>query len=244
MPPFANQDWEPFSRDAVVAVALREWRMFGQPVDDDPPGTRPPPLPWEMPERQAGFWQRVGEYWWIGLDPGTPEASYTGKHDAEGAVFRPIRTGPMPGQPPLSLMSCGSPGRPNQFPYSQNHSTYINAAISGAPGLAARRPETYAPQPGDLICTGRGSAAAMRFADLPTAGSFPSHCDIVVRSEPGQLTVIGGNVDDAVTAKHVPTTPNGMLATPEGVVIDTRYTWFVVLVPAYQPPEPMEVSSR
>jgi hypothetical protein len=41
--------------------------------------------------------------------------------------------------------------------------------------------------------------------------------------------VIGGNVDDAVTMKHVPTTTDGMLAGPDGTVVDPRYGWFVVI---------------
>ena len=59
---------------------------------------------------------------------------------------------------------------------------------------------------------------------------FPAHCDIVVdTSVPGQIAVIGGNVDDAVTMKHVPVTADGKLAAPDGVVLDTRYPWMVVL---------------
>ena len=41
--------------------------LFGQPVDDDPPGTRPE-LGEDKPERLPGLWQRVGEYWWLGQD--------------------------------------------------------------------------------------------------------------------------------------------------------------------------------
>ena len=75
--------------------------------------------------------------------------------------------------------------------------------------------------PGDLICTGRGSAGTLRYDDLP-AGKFPAHCDIVVDTAvPGQIAVIGGNVDDAVTLKHVPVTPDGKLAGPDGVVLDS-----------------------
>ena len=48
-------------------------------------------------------------------------------------------------------------------------------------------------------------------------------------SVPGQIAVIGGNVDDAVTMKHVPVTADGKLATPDVVVLDTRYPWMVVL---------------
>ena len=56
--------------------------------------------------------------------------------------------------------------------------------------------------------------ATLRYDDLP-AGRFPAHCDIVVDTAvPGQIAVIGGNVDDAVTMKHVPVTPDGKLAGP------------------------------
>src|SRR5689334_5635431 len=50
VPDFARRPYAPFARDSVIAIALREWRLFDRPVDDDPPGTRPPPLPEEKPE--------------------------------------------------------------------------------------------------------------------------------------------------------------------------------------------------
>ena len=79
--------------------------------------------------------------------------------------------------------------------------------------IVAEPPEAYAPRPGDLICLGRGGARDLRYDDLP-AGHFPGHCDIVVdTSVPGQISVVGGNVDDAVTLKHVPVAPDGRLAT-------------------------------
>ena len=36
-----------------------------------------------------------------------------------------------------------------------------------------------------------------------------------------------------VTLKHVPTTPEGWLAGPDGVVLDGRFPWFVVVRVAY-----------
>jgi hypothetical protein len=69
----------------------------------------------------------------------------------------------------------------------------------------------------------------LRYDDLP-AGQFPGHCDIVVDTQtPGVIAVVGGNVDDAVTMKHVPVTPDGKLAGADGTVLDTRYPWMVVL---------------
>jgi hypothetical protein len=120
------------------------------------------------------------------------------------------------------------------FPYSASHSDYINLAKQMKLGqtsgwlIVAEPLEAYAPQPGDLICLGRGGARDLRYDDLP-AGHFPGHCDIVVdTSVPGQISVVGGNVDDAVT-KHVPVASGGRLATPDGQIIDPRYKWMVVL---------------
>ena len=64
VPPFARWPYQPFSREAVVQIALREWRAFGQPIVY--PDTE---LPFDN-ERLEGLWQRVGEYWWLGLPMG------------------------------------------------------------------------------------------------------------------------------------------------------------------------------
>jgi len=229
VPPFAAVPWQALSRADVVAIAQREWLLFGQKIDDDPPGTRPPPAPEDKPERMPGLWQRIGEYWWIGQDPDEIEVSWTGIHDAQGAVFPPDQDGQYAWSAAFISYVMRIAGAGRDFPYSPNHSTYINAAASGATKLLrAYRPAEYAPLPGDLICHGRGLAAKLTFDDLPTSGSFPSHCAFVTAVAQGTLTIIGGNVDDAVTLTHVPVTPQGMLADAKGVV-DTRYPWMVVL---------------
>ncbi len=240
-PAFVNVPYEPLSRQSVIAIALREWRLFDRPVDDDPPGTRPPPLPDQKPERWPGLWQRVGEYWWLGVDPDDKEATWTGKHDQYGVEFPAGEDGQYAWSAAFVSYVMRTAGAGPRFPYSPSHSDYINAAADTALGRAtgwvvrAERPEAYAPRPGDIICMGRGWAARLRFGDLPTA-PFPGHCDIVVQAAPGTLSVIGGNVDDAVTMKHVPVTPDGKLARPDGVVVDTRYPWLVVLRVLYDGP--------
>ncbi len=234
VPPFASAQWEPFSRQDAVAIALREWRLFGQPVDDDPPETRPIPPPDQKPEREAGLWQRVGEYWWIGQDPGEREVAWTGMHDEAGTIFEARRDSAFAWSAAFISYVMRIAGAGPDFPYSPNHSTYINAAASGTNKvLQAYAPASMAPLPGDLICLGRGRSAALTFADLPTAAPFPGHCDIVVQSAPGTLNVVGGNVDDAVTMKHVPVGATGLLTGPDGKVLDTRYPWMVVLKIAY-----------
>jgi hypothetical protein len=235
VPPFARVPYEAISRQAVVAIALREWRLFGSPVDDNPPGAYKPATPQDKPERQEGLWQRVGEYWWLAMNAGAQEAAWTGEHDASGQVFPASEDGNYAWSAAFVSYVMRIAGAGPHFPYSASHSDYIDIAKQQALGktsgwlVIAQRPEAYAPQPGDLICLGRASARDLRYDDLP-AGHFPGHCDIVVdTSVPGQIAVVGGNVDDAVTMKHVPLTPDGKLATPDGQVLDTRYPWMVVL---------------
>ena len=129
VPPFARIPYEPFSRDAVVAIALREWRLFGSPVDDNPPGSYRPAAPDDKPERQQGLWQRVGEYWWLAMNAGDPESAWTGKHDATWRRVSGQRGWrPMPGRPRLSPTSCALPAPVRDFPYSASHSDYIDIA--------------------------------------------------------------------------------------------------------------------
>ena len=239
VPPFARLGYAPFSRADAIAIALREWRVFESPVDDDPPGTRPPRGPDEKPERYPGLWERVGEYWWSGEDAGSVTAYWTGKHDANGQVFPAGQDGHYAWSAAFISYIMRIAGAGERFPYSAAHADYINAAKTQADAgggpliVTAQRVDAYAPVPGDIICMARGHSGALTYDQLPTPSSFPGHCDIVVAAGGGQLTVIGGNVDDAVTEKHVPTTPSGMLADPVTGVVDTRYPWFVVLRVTY-----------
>lgn len=230
IPPFARRPFAPFSRAAVVAIALREWRLFGQPIND---ADREDPT---KPERQEGLWQRVGEYWWLGLDRDAPEVAWTGQHDGEGTIFPPEIDGDFAWSAAFISYVMRIAGAGDRFPYAADHAVYINAAKRQAQGSESRwivsteRPEDYAPVPGDLICHGRGRAASLRFDDLPTAGLFPAHCDIVVdTSHPGTIAAIGGNIGDAVSLRHMPVTADGKLARPDGVVLDPRRNWMAVL---------------
>ena len=229
MPPFARVPYEPFSRDAAVAIALREWRAFGSPVDDSLPDREHPVVPEVKPEREQGLWQRIGEYWWLALDAGSPESGWTGRHDAEGRVFPPDDDGRFAWSAAFVSYVMREAGARDGFPYSASHWEYVDAAFAQEPGVLLRteRPAAYAPQDGDLICIGRESARGIRYDDLPAR--FAGHCDVVVGTAPGELTVVGGNVNDAVTMKHVPVTDTGTLATPDGTVVDPRYGWFVVV---------------
>jgi len=227
IPPFARWPYQAFSREAAVQIALREWRAFGQPIVF--PNTELP----EDEEREEGLWQRVGEYWWLGLDPRWREQNWTGIHDENGVIFPASDDGNYAWSAAFISYVMRMAGAGARFPYSETHADYIDAArrhgmgLEPSTALTAERIEIYAPQRGDLICYWRGRRP-VSYDDLP-ADRFPGHCDIVVAIRPGELDVIGGNVDNAVAMRHIPATLDGHLAGPDGIVIYPDHPYFVVL---------------
>jgi hypothetical protein len=230
-PPFAQRPYESFSRTDAVAVALDEWRLWGMRVDDTG-GAGYVQTNATMAEREPGLWQRVGEYWWEGMNADQPDNAWTGKHDAQGKVFSVAANGDYAWSAAFISYVMRIAGAGQKFPYAPDHATYINDAARAAQGevrnplLIARDPASYAPRLGDLLCFGRDGAAGMRFADLPTRDNFPAHCSIVVGGGAQRLCVVGGNVDDAVTMEHLHTDAQGELA-------GNRENWFVVLQVMY-----------
>jgi Uncharacterized protein conserved in bacteria (DUF2272) len=228
IPPFARWPYQPFSREAAVQIALGEWWAFRKPVVY--PNVELP----EDEEREEGLWQRVGLYWWLGLDPSWREQGWTGIHDENGRVFSDTQDGYFAWSAAFISYVMRLAGAGSSFPYSETHADYIDAAARRDPGIAleAHRVQDYAPQRGDLICLWRGRRP-VTFEELPTS-RFAGHCDIVVEIKAGQLNVIGGNVDNAVAMKYVPVTADGRLAGPDGIVVDPDHHWFVVLKVLYK----------
>ncbi len=230
-PPFAVRNYAPFSRTAAVAIAMDEWRLWGMRVDDHD-GAGYVQTDATMGERQPGLWQRVGEYWWEGMNSGEPDAAWTGKHDARGRIFPVAVNGQYAWSAAFISYVMRIAGAGPAFPYAPDHATYINYAARAAQGqinnplLIAEDPKLYAPRLGDLVCFGRGRARGEKFADLPTARPFPAHCSIIVAGADQKFSVIGGNVDDAVVLEHVPASDAGLIGPP----------WFVVLRVVYQAP--------
>jgi len=209
MPPYATRPYEAFSRQSVVAIALREWRAFGSAVE-------PAEIP-DKPEREPGLWQRIGDYWWLGLEPGDPEAVFTGKHDGNGRVFPAEQDGDYAWSAAFVSYVMRMAGAGAGFPYNGNHHVYIRAALRGDAGLAiaAERAEDYAPRLGDLVCVGRADNAGLGFDAAKQMQSFRSHCDIVVETgNPKGIAVLGGNVGDTVAWRQFPTEPDGRLSDP------------------------------
>ena len=226
-PLFAQVPYERFSRTDAVAVAMDEWRLWGSRVDDSG-GADYHKSPASMAERQPGLWERVGEYWWEGMNANADDAAYTGKHDAQGRVFPPADDGTYAWSAAFISYVMRIAGAGAAFPYAPDHAKYINYAARAAQGdiknplLIAENPASYAPRLGDLVCFPRAGASRLRFQDLPTAANFPAHCSIVVAGGVEQLSVVGGNVDDAVTMEHLRTNATGELS-------GNRENWFAVL---------------
>jgi hypothetical protein len=231
-PHFVQASYEPFSRTDAVAIATDEWRLWGMRVDDSA-GAGYVQTDATMAERQPGLWQRVGEYWWEGMNVSDPTARWTGEHDGRGKIFPVAVNGQYAWSAAFISYVMRIAGAGAAFPYAANHATYINYAARAAHGgianplLIAENPARYAPRLGDLVCFPRGHARDMDFTALPTAHDFPAHCSIVVGGGPDMVSVIGGNVDDAVVMEHLHTNDAGEL---QGNI----YNWFVVLRVLYQ----------
>jgi hypothetical protein len=227
-PAFAQHGYEPFSRTDAVAIATDEWRLWGGQVEDDW-GQGYVQREATMAERQPGLWERVGEYWWEGMNAGTRESAWTGKHDADGKIFPVALNGDYAWSAAFISYIMRIAGAGPDFPYSADHATYINNAARAAKGeirnplLIAENPADYAPRLGDLLCFGRSWAHGLTFADLPTAHPFPAHCAIVVAGKVHQISVIGGNVDDAVALQHVPADDAGRVGPPWMVALRVLY---------------------
>jgi hypothetical protein len=239
IPDFARVPYEPFSRDAAVAIAIREWRAFGAPItDEEAPLTVSVPEGQYSAERAQGLWQRVGEYWWLGLNADQRGRARTGKHDEHGHEFSSENDTPYAWSAVFISYVMRMAGAGLAFPYSAAHFDYINEARRASLGQVparrvwAERIEDYAPRLGDLICMGRGRDRNLRFDNLPVTIAA-THCDIVVGIEPDRLSVIGGNVDDAVALSFVPTTADGKLGDAAGP-LDPNYPWFVVVKVLYE----------
>ena len=209
VPDFAARPYVPFNREDAVAIALREWRLFGS--QSDLPGAPEPAV--AKPERAPGLWERVGEYWWLGLGGKGREARWTGKHDENGRVFAAFDDEHYAWSAAFISYVMRMAGAGDRFPYAPNHAAYVNAAASGRSSiLTAHAPQSYAPKLGDLLCFGREWASGLRFSDLPSRDFWPGHCAIVVARAGNMLSVVGGNDQDAVTMDHITVASDGGLS--------------------------------
>ena len=160
----------------------------------------------DNPARLPGAWERIGEYWWLGQDADRREAAWTGLHDESGQEIDSGRDDYFAWSAAFVSYVLRTAGAGARFPYAPSHYIYINTAKEMKLGRAsgwvavAERLDEYAPVPGDLICYSRGKRPT-KYEMLP-ARRFTAHCDMVVAREKEQISVIGGNVNHAVTRRY------------------------------------------
>lgn len=189
--------------ESIVQLCQQEWTFFGkQEFGSDGKKVRD-----GMSETDEGFWQRVAVYWLEGTGK-----NLSGKNDdfPWSAAFVSY-----------VMRRCGAGER---FRYSAQHSVYIRAAIKArsdgksAYGFWGYRIAERAPEVGDLVCYARQPGVSF---DTPSS-NYKAHVDIVVGKKANAIQVIGGNVGNSVSLKHLSVDGQGLLA-------DKKHAWFAVL---------------
>jgi len=227
------------TRARMLRLVLGEWQEWGgrvldartAPISDDDEGPVAEQDPAAFPKVLA-YWSAVGWEAEIARNRraftlGTPTDCTPGERAAGG------RAGLWGCQPWsaafLSFVLRATGVDAVDFPPSSAHWAYVDALLhtsdrwgTRAP-FRAHDPEKHPPAPGDIVCFDRsrarlpGLAARRAEAGRPR----PMHCDIVVATAAGEVTVVGGNVAQAVTAVRHATDAEGRLSR-------RHRAWFVV----------------
>ena len=105
-------------------------------------------------------------------------------------------------------------GAGKDFKYSGGHSYYTAAAKQNALQNNSNMFKAYpiskmAPRIGDLVCKSRAGSGATYENIKP---GMTTHCDIVTKVEPNRLLAVGGNLDNSVAQRKVPTDANGRIS--------------------------------
>ena len=187
----------------------------------------------DNPERAPGFWERIGEYWWLGQDADRRESAWTGMHDETGQEIDERHDDYYAWSAAFISYVMRTAGAGPRFPYAPAHYVYINIAKEMKLGrtsgwaMVAERVDEYAPVPGDIICFSR-ERRPLKYEKLP-AHHFASHCDIVVSRDKGQNQC---NRRERRSCGHheAHTGYDGWaVGRFRGRALDRRYPWFVVL---------------
>jgi hypothetical protein len=222
-------------RRRVVHLAGCEWTAWGeQRLLLEQGGWPEAQVEFGPDEDALSVWARVGEYWDV-ADPGhAREVRALAARAPRRELWPAWRRAWSAAFVSWVMRRSGSP----DFTADPAHADYLRAALE-------RRPESvvdvagYAPVTGDLVCAGRGSGPrdATEFLRRlrEESGFFPSHCDIIVEVGADALTLIGGNVKNAVVATVTP------LADGRIPPATTR-AWAVALRLA-EPPDPCATMS-
>ena len=245
-PPAAPVTDDPRPASRLARAAVEEWKAWGRIVVEGWPFARPDDTAAtpERFDRLLGYWAEVPggrgvAARLLALHDGLAAPPEPTPEDAEEAGATPVSAA-APARPPEDIGLYAYPAWSAAFvsamarraglawqdlPPSGRHARYIDALLARAaadPEGAAFlpfAPEERAPKPGDLLCMDRSWSPmthwSRRLADR--GRPRPMHCDVVVRTRPGMVEVIGGNVQDMVVMRRFPADDTGrVLPAPEG----------------------------
>lgn len=216
-------------KEKLISIAKEEWEFFGMQeilkYEKNPQG-EPKPVFKKTGhlETENGYYQRVGTYWKKGVNENLDGRNVD---QAWSAAFISYI---------MKMVGAGS-----HFLYNNQHSAYIRKAILAKQhndtsyGFWGYRLTDYKPQTGDLICYVREESVGHITYDS-TEDNYPSHCDVVVDKTGNVLKVIGGNVENSVSVKHVQLADDGTLT-------DTSKHWFTILKNKIDDPSGVETVS-
>jgi len=183
----------PNARERMLYLARQEWELFGRPVvnyDIEPPTVTYPSETTHGQETLPPLFSRVFMYWYTATD--LPIIGYEGEIRPWSAAF--------------IVWLARSAGVPeSDLPSTVLHWDYIQyvMAANSDNRFVSHAINTYAPKPGDIICAPRGEAFIQSIHNYKDLRRGTYHCDLVVAKRPGELDMIGGNVQDAVTLSHI-----------------------------------------
>ena len=202
----------------LLALAIQEWDYFGRQevVYQETEESIPHVGIWE--DDDLAHSNRVNHYWQA-VD--LPTLSGRDCQQPWSAAF-------------ISWLMAAAGVPAYQFPPASAHWAYVAYLNRYAASPAARfipHPiAAYRPQPGDLICASRGSAALParpQPVQWNLSAPIPMHCDLVVARQGRILEAIGGNVRNAVSKSFLTLDQDGYLQPtlprPWFLVIENRW---------------------
>lgn len=197
----------------IVALARHEWIYFGRQKIryDDGVETISPVGSWEDDDPQS---ERVQRYW---RSVGKPDLTGKDCREPWSAAF-------------ISwvMQAAGVPAE--QFLPSIAHWMYLADTVRNGSSpdryFVARTLDSYAPQPGDLICATRADTRLPASDTLPTPDRLRNaklHCNLVVDVDDRELLAIGGNVRNSVSQVALPLDAQGHLES------SPQHAWFLIV---------------
>lgn len=215
---------------ALVRIACNEHRLWQQPVINRAGhlvSTGPTEAERDtLADDGMRAWQRVATYWLgsgtlasVAERPGALQCQQADLPDAATHCRSFLLDTPWSAAFISWLMRQAGIA---DFPVSASHIPYVAAAHARPDAGPYRTADPYSTRlrPGDLVCHLRGRTQALGYAGLMqaladgTTTGWPSHCDLVVASNPGgnrTVYAIGGNVLNTVTLRLMPLDARGAL---------------------------------